>query len=179
MDMYWPGTTAAATGSAGFEAKHAPASTPGADPLGSALSPQAVPAREAPARLARAQVAPARVVQAQVASARMVPAQVAPAQVVPVPATGPETGNTTPLAGRNARHLPCSDDPELFFAESPEDVESAKAMCRGCPARLACFAGAVERREPWGVWGGELFMRGTVVPRKRPRGRPRKSEVAA
>jgi WhiB family transcriptional regulator, redox-sensing transcriptional regulator len=75
--------------------------------------------------------------------------------------------------------LPCREDPELFFAESPGDVECAKALCRACPVRIACFAGAVERREPWGVWGGELFLRGQVVPRKRPRGRPRKDEVAA
>jgi WhiB family transcriptional regulator, redox-sensing transcriptional regulator len=75
--------------------------------------------------------------------------------------------------------LPCTEDPELFFAESPEHVEQAKAMCRGCRARLACLTGALERREPWGVWGGELLLRGTIVPRKRPRGRPRKTEVAA
>jgi len=75
--------------------------------------------------------------------------------------------------------LPCTDDPDLFFAESPDDVEYAKEVCRGCPARAACLAGALERREPWGVWGGELFLRGEVVPRKRPRGRPRKDEVAA
>ena len=75
--------------------------------------------------------------------------------------------------------LPCTEDPELFFAESPQDVESAKSLCRGCAARLACLSGAIERREPWGVWGGELLLQGTVVPRKRPRGRPRKTEVAA
>jgi WhiB family transcriptional regulator, redox-sensing transcriptional regulator len=75
--------------------------------------------------------------------------------------------------------LPCAEDPELYFAESPEDVETAKAMCRGCKARSACLTGALERREPWGVWGGELLMRGAIVPRKRPRGRPRKTEVAA
>jgi WhiB family transcriptional regulator, redox-sensing transcriptional regulator len=75
--------------------------------------------------------------------------------------------------------LPCTDDPELFFAESPDDVESAKALCRECPARAACLAGALKRREPWGVWGGELFLRGAMVPRKRPRGRPRKVDVAA
>ncbi len=75
--------------------------------------------------------------------------------------------------------LPCSEEPDLFFAESPADVESAKALCRDCPARLACLAGAVERREPWGVWGGELFLRGEIIPRKRPRGRPRKTDVAA
>ena len=74
---------------------------------------------------------------------------------------------------------PCAADPELFFAESPREVEQAKAMCRGCQARIACLAGALERREPCGVWGGELLMRGAIVPRKRPRGRPRKTEVAA
>jgi WhiB family redox-sensing transcriptional regulator len=71
--------------------------------------------------------------------------------------------------------LPCRTyDAELFFAESPEDVEEAKSLCRSCPVRLACLAGALERAEPWGVWGGELFVSGVVVPRKRPRGRPRK-----
>jgi len=76
--------------------------------------------------------------------------------------------------------VPCRiADPELWFAESPEDVERATALCQACPIRQACLAGAVERREPWGVWGGELFIAGLVVPRKRPRGRPRKCEVAA
>ncbi len=79
-----------------------------------------------------------------------------------------------------AAEVPCRvNDPELWFAESPADVESAKALCQACPVRRACLAGALERREPWGVWGGELFIAGVVVPRKRPRGRPRKCEVAA
>jgi WhiB family redox-sensing transcriptional regulator len=73
--------------------------------------------------------------------------------------------------------LPCADDPELFFAEAPADVEAAKALCQGCRAREICLEGALERREPWGVWGGELLLRGIVVPRKRPRGRPRKASA--
>jgi len=73
--------------------------------------------------------------------------------------------------------LPCADDPELFFAEAPADVEAAKALCQGCRARIACLESALERREPWGVWGGELFLRGTIVPHKRPRGRPRKESA--
>jgi WhiB family redox-sensing transcriptional regulator len=72
--------------------------------------------------------------------------------------------------------LPCTEDPELFFAEAPADVEAAKALCQGCKIRAACLEGALERREPWGVWGGELLLRGTIVPRKRPRGRPRKED---
>lgn len=76
--------------------------------------------------------------------------------------------------------LPCLvNDPELFFAESPADLEHAKTLCGTCPVRVECLNGALERREPWGVWGGELFLQGVVIPRKRPRGRPRKSEVAA
>jgi len=76
--------------------------------------------------------------------------------------------------------LPCHVvDPDLFFAESPADVERAKALCLDCPLRPACLDGALERREPWGVWGGELVLQGVVVPRKRPRGRPRKDDVAA
>ena len=71
--------------------------------------------------------------------------------------------------------LPCRvADAELFFAESPSDVEAAKVVCLGCPIRQDCLAGALARREPWGVWGGELFIAGVVVARKRPRGRPRK-----
>ena len=75
----------------------------------------------------------------------------------------------------DAAELPCRrEDPELYFAESPSDVELAKALCQDCPVRAECLAGALERREPWGVWGGELFLSGVVIPRKRPRGRPRK-----
>jgi WhiB family redox-sensing transcriptional regulator len=75
--------------------------------------------------------------------------------------------------------VPCrAHDAELWFAESPADVEFAKALCRTCLVREVCLAGALDRREPWGVWGGELFVAGAVVPRKRPRGRPRKNEMA-
>ena len=77
------------------------------------------------------------------------------------------------------RELPCAGEPDLFFAESPDDVELAKSLCSDCPVRAQCLAGAIERREPWGVWGGELFLRGEIVPRKRARGRPRKNDVAA
>jgi WhiB family redox-sensing transcriptional regulator len=81
---------------------------------------------------------------------------------------------------KQAPPLPCrTEDSELWFAEKPADLERAKAFCQQCPARLACLTGALERRELWGVWGGEIFDRGRILPRKRPRGRPRKETPAA
>jgi WhiB family redox-sensing transcriptional regulator len=75
--------------------------------------------------------------------------------------------------------LPCRTfDPDLWFADSPAELELAKSLCAECPLRVECLSSALERGEPWGVWGGEIFERGAVVPRKRPRGRPRKEDVA-
>jgi WhiB family transcriptional regulator, redox-sensing transcriptional regulator len=74
--------------------------------------------------------------------------------------------------------LPCQAAPDLFFAERPEELQRAQALCRACPVRQACLAGALERGEPYGVWGGELFMYGTITNGKRGRGRPRKAVAA-
>lgn len=73
--------------------------------------------------------------------------------------------------------LPCRQDPDRWFAESPAELERAKSLCAECPVKAQCLAGALERAEPWGVWGGEILDRGAVVARKRPRGRPRKHPV--
>lgn len=75
--------------------------------------------------------------------------------------------------------LPCrSGDADLWFAEAPAELEHAKGLCGACPIRAECLAGALSREEPWGVWGGEIFERGAVIPRKRPRGRPSKADLA-
>lgn len=75
---------------------------------------------------------------------------------------------------------PCqAEEPEIWFSETPAGVEYAKALCGDCPFRVSCLEGALARREPWGVWGGELFEQGVVIPRKRPRGRPRKHPIPA
>lgn len=82
-------------------------------------------------------------------------------------------------SAREVKGLPCRIEPDLFFAELPQEVERAKALCADCPLREMCLQTAIELREPWGVWGGALIERGRIIPRKRPRGRPRKDRTAA
>jgi WhiB family redox-sensing transcriptional regulator len=79
---------------------------------------------------------------------------------------------------RKQPRLPCQTQPLLFFAERYAEAERAKALCRACPVRAACLAGALERAEPCGVWGGEVFLDGVIVAAKRGRGRPRKLAAA-
>jgi len=62
----------------------------------------------------------------------------------------------------------------LFFSESLDDIARAKAFCAGCEVRAECLGAALARREPWGVWGGELLANGKVLANKRKRGRPPK-----
>ena len=52
-----------------------------------------------------------------------------------------------------------SADPELFFpigtaGAALRQIEAAKRICRGCPARIACLAWALENGVTDGVWGG-------------------------
>lgn len=65
---------------------------------------------------------------------------------------------------------------DLFFSEELGDIAKAKAICAGCPVRATCLAAAESRREPWGVWGGQLFLNGRILPFKRGRGRPPKNQ---
>lgn len=62
----------------------------------------------------------------------------------------------------------------LFFSDNVIDIARAKAMCGLCPLQTECLAGALEREEPWGVWGGELLSGGRIIANKRPCGRPPK-----
>jgi WhiB family redox-sensing transcriptional regulator len=102
----------------------------------------------------------------------------APAEELPDGFAETGVGELLDVIGSPAFALPCrSRDADLWFAESPTELERAKAFCGDCPVRAACLAGALARREPWGVWGGEIFERGAIVARKRPLGRPRKNAV--
>ncbi len=62
----------------------------------------------------------------------------------------------------------------LFFSDNVIDIARAKAMCGLCPLQVDCLADALEREEPWGVWGGELLSGGRIIANKRPCGRPPK-----
>ncbi|MHB8504842.1 MAG: WhiB family transcriptional regulator [Acidimicrobiales bacterium] len=66
----------------------------------------------------------------------------------------------------------------LFFSDEIPDIRQAKSICLGCGLVEPCLAGALERREPAGVWGGELFANGRVLTQKRRRGRPPKNRPA-
>ena len=63
----------------------------------------------------------------------------------------------------------------LFFSEQIDDIARAKAICQKCPMIEPCLQGALDRREPWGVWGGQLFLSGKILAQKRKRGRPPKN----
>jgi WhiB family redox-sensing transcriptional regulator len=60
----------------------------------------------------------------------------------------------------------------LFFSDHLVDIGRAKAICAKCMLRERCLLEALEREEPWGVWGGELLSGGRIVAVKRPCGRP-------
>ena len=65
--------------------------------------------------------------------------------------------------------LPCQhENPRLWFSHLPAELNLAKLYCHGCPRRQPCLAGAVERAEPTGVWGGQIFDRGRIIDHKRP-----------
>ena len=62
-------------------------------------------------------------------------------------------------------------DSHLFFGREGEHERTrrnreakAMALCAGCPARAACLAGALDRREPHGIWGGRVFDHGRPKP---------------
>lgn len=67
---------------------------------------------------------------------------------------------------------------QLFFSEELQDIARAKHICATCPAMIPCLEGALARREPWGVWGGQLFLNGRILAGKRRRGRPPKQARA-
>lgn len=79
------------------------------------------------------------------------------------------------LTSLNQNHqlTPCQayGDPDLWFETNKPNIELAKQLCNDCPVMQECLEGAQKRREPYGVWGGELLHNGKIVTRSRRRAR--------
>jgi WhiB family transcriptional regulator, redox-sensing transcriptional regulator len=45
-------------------------------------------------------------------------------------------------------------DLDRFFSTDPADQQVATRICLQCPVRQACLQYAMDRAEPYGVWGG-------------------------
>ena len=67
-------------------------------------------------------------------------------------------------------HVPIA----LFFSEDLGEIATAKRICAECPVMAECLEQAIRNEEPWGVWGGQLFLHGRMLTVKRRRGRPPK-----
>jgi WhiB family redox-sensing transcriptional regulator len=89
-------------------------------------------------------------------------------QLLPVDETSVSTRPVARCADGNGTLTP------LFFSDHVLDIARAKAICAKCALAESCLADALEREEPWGVWGGELLSGGRIVAHKRPGGRPPK-----
>lgn len=73
-------------------------------------------------------------------------------------------------------------DPDLMFPSSEDPIiygrpnlalEEAKKTCADCWFRVQCLDAAVERREPYGVWGGLTTREREALRRRR---YPRRSD---
>ena len=87
----------------------------------------------------------------------------------------PPSASRTSLGGHRAcRAVPNAAD--LFFSEDIGDIAAAKRVRRLFGAGRVPRS-ALDRRELFGVWGGQLFINGKMLTVKRRRGRPRRSPV--
>lgn len=97
--------------------------------------------------------------------------------VEPAPLDLPLGSTRNPVDVEIKRKARCADPrasyTSLFFSEHAMDTARAKAICARCEVRDLCLTRALERAEPYGVWGGEFLIDGEVVAAKRGRGRPR------
>jgi WhiB family redox-sensing transcriptional regulator len=57
----------------------------------------------------------------------------------------------------------------VFFPDSEENAEEAKAICDICPVRLSCLEHALAMRERDGVWGGMTERERRKIIRQRRR----------
>lgn len=60
-------------------------------------------------------------------------------------------------------------DPQIFFPETEEAADTAKAVCEVCSVKEACLEYALARREKEGVWGGATERERRRIIRQRRR----------
>lgn len=103
-------------------------------------------------------------------------------QVVETPLDLPINPSHNPVDVQIAKKARCADPrasyTSLFFSENAIDTARAKAICSRCEVMDLCLTRALERAEPYGVWGGEFLIDGEIVAAKRGRGRPRTIPMA-
>jgi len=65
-----------------------------------------------------------------------------------VPAADPRVVTWRDLAS-------CAEaDPDAFFPEKGGSTRKARQVCAACPVAAQCLDYALEREEPFGIWGG-------------------------
>lgn len=67
--------------------------------------------------------------------------------------------DTLPPPAHWQEHAACRGVHWLFYPEGDKgtvhlEIQEAKRYCRSCPVLMQCRLEALERREPYGVWGG-------------------------
>ncbi|MFE7797264.1 WhiB family transcriptional regulator [Nocardia sp. NPDC057440] len=70
-----------------------------------------------------------------------------------------------PLSDSQGWHrAACRGDPnhEAWFPYPSQDFDYARAVCAGCPIRVACGEFAARTNQS-GVWGGHEFDRGRMI----------------
>jgi WhiB family transcriptional regulator, redox-sensing transcriptional regulator len=60
-------------------------------------------------------------------------------------------------------------DPQIFYPETDEEAEEAKAVCGECGVQTACLEHALVQREKEGVWGGATERERRRIIRQRRR----------
>ncbi len=60
-------------------------------------------------------------------------------------------------------------DPGVFYPETDDEAEIAKAVCGECDVRLTCLEHALSHREKQGVWGGATERERRRIIRQRRR----------
>ncbi len=60
-------------------------------------------------------------------------------------------------------------DPGVFYPDSEDNADEAKAICASCSVRLSCLEYALVMRERDGVWGGTTEKERRRIIRQRRR----------